>query len=75
MEVFQKQWIELVGRGASLTGCSELAWPSKRGTIIVSAKMQKRYGIEEGTVVTTEAREDVRSPGRAVLAPGQDEVV
>ena len=30
----------------------------KRGTIIVPAKLRKRYGIEEGTFVTTEPRED-----------------
>jgi len=29
----------------------------KRGTIIVPAKLRKRYGIDEGTLVTTEARE------------------
>ena len=30
----------------------------KRGTIVVPAKLQKRYGIEEGALVTTEPRED-----------------
>src|SRR5437588_10507845 len=30
----------------------------KRGTNIVPAKLRKRYGIEEGTLVSTEARED-----------------
>jgi len=30
----------------------------KRGTIIVPAKLRKRYGIEEGALVTTEPRED-----------------
>jgi len=30
----------------------------RRGTIIVPAKLRKRYGIEEGSLVTTEARED-----------------
>jgi AbrB family looped-hinge helix DNA binding protein len=29
----------------------------KRGTIIVPAKLRKRYGLKEGTLVTTEARE------------------
>ncbi len=29
----------------------------KRGTIIVPAKLRKRYGIEEGSLVTAEARE------------------
>ncbi len=30
----------------------------KCGAIIVPAKLRKRYGIEGGTLVTTEARED-----------------
>jgi len=30
----------------------------KRGTIVVPAKLRKRYGIEEGALVTTEPRED-----------------
>jgi AbrB family looped-hinge helix DNA binding protein len=30
----------------------------KRGAIVVPAKLRKRYGIEEGTLVTAEARED-----------------
>ena len=30
----------------------------KRGTIIVPAKLRKRYGIEEGALVTAEPRED-----------------
>ena len=30
----------------------------KRGAIIVPAKLRKRYGIEEGSLVTTEPRED-----------------
>jgi AbrB family looped-hinge helix DNA binding protein len=30
----------------------------KRGTIIVPAKMRKRYGIEEGSLVTAEERAD-----------------
>jgi AbrB family looped-hinge helix DNA binding protein len=30
----------------------------KRGTIIIPAKLRKRYGIEEGAVVMTEPRED-----------------
>ena len=30
----------------------------KRGTIIVPAKLRKRYGIEEGALVTTEPHED-----------------
>ena len=41
----------------------------KRGTIIVPAKLRKRYGIEEGTLVTTEAREDgvLIRPADAIL--------
>jgi len=30
----------------------------KRGTIVVPAKLRKRFGIEEGTLVTTEERDD-----------------
>lgn len=30
----------------------------KRGAIVVPAKLRKRYGIEEGSLVTTEACED-----------------
>jgi AbrB family looped-hinge helix DNA binding protein len=30
----------------------------KRGAVIVPAKLRKRYGIEEGTIVTAEAVED-----------------
>lgn len=30
----------------------------KRGAIVVPAKLRKRYGIEEGSLVMTEARED-----------------
>jgi len=33
----------------------EVVKVGKRGTIIVPAKLRKRYGIEEGTLVTTEA--------------------
>ena len=41
----------------------------KRGTIIVPAKLRKRYGIEEGTLVTTEAREDGVLIRPAVVLP------
>lgn len=41
----------------------------KRGTIIVPAKLRKRYGIEEGTLVTAEAREDGVLIRPAVLVP------
>ena len=30
----------------------------KRGAIVVPAALRKRYGIEEGTLVTAEAREE-----------------
>ena len=36
----------------------EVVKVGKRGTIIVPAKLRKRYGIEEGALVTTEPRED-----------------
>jgi len=41
----------------------------KRGTIIVPAKLRKRYGIEEGTLVMTEAREDGVLIRPAVVVP------
>jgi AbrB family looped-hinge helix DNA binding protein len=30
----------------------------KRGTIVVPAKLRKRFGLDEGSFVTAEARED-----------------
>jgi len=41
----------------------------KRGTIIVPAKLRKRFGIEEGTLVMTEAREDGVLIRPAVVVP------
>ena len=41
----------------------------KRGTIIVPAKLRKQYGIEEGTLVTTDAREDGVLIRPAVVVP------
>lgn len=41
----------------------------KRGTIIVPAKLRKRYGIEEGALVTAEAREDGVLIRPAVVVP------
>ena len=41
----------------------------KRGAIIVPAKLRKRYGIEDGTLVTTEAREDGVLIRPAVVVP------
>src|SRR5438270_9082445 len=39
-------------------GEMESAKVGKRGAIIVPAKLRKRYGIEEGTLVTAEPLED-----------------
>src|SRR5260370_7596259 len=36
----------------------ESAKVGKRGAIVVPAKLRRRFGIEEGTVVTAEERED-----------------
>jgi AbrB family looped-hinge helix DNA binding protein len=41
----------------------------KRGTIVVPAKLRKRYGIEEGTIVTAEAREDGVLIRPAIVVP------
>jgi AbrB family looped-hinge helix DNA binding protein len=41
----------------------------KRGTIIVPAKLRKRYGIEEETLVTAEARGDGVLIRPAVVLP------
>jgi AbrB family looped-hinge helix DNA binding protein len=41
----------------------------KRGAIVVPAKLRRRYGIEEGTVVTAEAREDGVLIRPAVVLP------
>lgn len=41
----------------------------KGGTIIVPAKLRKRYGIEEGALVTTEAREDGVLIRPAIVVP------
>lgn len=47
----------------------EAAKVGKRGTIIVPAKLRKRYGIEEGMLVTTEPREDGILIRPAILVP------
>lgn len=47
----------------------ESAKVGKRGAIVVPAKLRKRYGIEEGTMVTAEAREDGILIRPAVLVP------
>jgi AbrB family looped-hinge helix DNA binding protein len=41
----------------------------KRGTIIVPAKLRRRYGIEEGGLVTTEAREEGVLIRAAIVVP------
>jgi AbrB family looped-hinge helix DNA binding protein len=47
----------------------EAAKVGKRGAIVVPARLRKRYGIEEGSLVTTEAREDGILIRPAVLVP------
>ena len=41
----------------------------KRGAIIVPAKLRRRYGIDEGTFVTTEPRDDGLLIRPAVVVP------
>jgi AbrB family looped-hinge helix DNA binding protein len=41
----------------------------KRGAVIVPAKLRKRFGIEEGTIVTAEAVEDGVLIRPAVVIP------
>ena len=41
----------------------------KRGAIIVPAKLRKRYGFDEGTIVTAEPREDGVLLRPAVIVP------
>jgi AbrB family looped-hinge helix DNA binding protein len=41
----------------------------KRGTIIVPAKLRKRYGIEEGSIVTAEPRDEGLLIRPAVVVP------
>ena len=47
----------------------EAAKVGKRGAIVVPAKLRKRFGIEEGTFVTAEAREDGILLRPAVIVP------
>ncbi|MGC1687840.1 MAG: AbrB/MazE/SpoVT family DNA-binding domain-containing protein [Candidatus Acidiferrales bacterium] len=47
----------------------ESAKVGKRGTIIVSSKLRKRYGIEEGALVVTEALNEGILIRPAVLVP------
>ncbi|HVO79764.1 MAG TPA: AbrB/MazE/SpoVT family DNA-binding domain-containing protein [Terriglobales bacterium] len=47
----------------------EAAKVGKRGAIIVPAKLRKRFGIEEGTIVTAEERDDGILIRPAVIVP------
>lgn len=47
----------------------ESAKVGKRGTVVVPAKLRKRYGIEEGSVVIAEAREEGILIRPAVVVP------
>jgi AbrB family looped-hinge helix DNA binding protein len=46
----------------------------KRGAIIVPAKLRKRYGIDEGTLVTAEARQEGVLIRLAVVVPVEDRI-
>jgi len=50
-------------------GGMESAKVGKRGAIIVPARLRKRFGIEEGTLVTAEEREDGILIRPAVIVP------
>jgi AbrB family looped-hinge helix DNA binding protein len=47
----------------------ESAKVGKRGAIIVPAKLRKRFGIEEGSIVLTEEKEDGILIRPAVVVP------
>jgi len=47
----------------------ESAKVGKRGAIVVPAKLRRRFGIEEGTIVTAEEREDGILIRPAVVVP------
>jgi len=47
----------------------ESARVGKRGAIVVPAQLRRRFGIEEGTVVTAEEREDGILIRPAVVVP------
>lgn len=47
----------------------ESARVGKRGAIIVPAKLRKQFGIEEGSIVTAEARDDGILIRPAVIVP------
>ena len=48
----------------------ESAKVGKRGTIVVPAKLRKRFGLDEGSFVTAEAREEAVD-GSAIAAAQQ----
>jgi AbrB family looped-hinge helix DNA binding protein len=50
-------------------GNMESAKVGKRGAIIVPARLRKRFGIEEGTIITAEEREDGILIRPAVVVP------
>ena len=47
----------------------ESAKVGKRGTIVIPAKLRRRFGIEEGALVTTEEREDGILIRPAIVVP------
>ena len=47
----------------------ESAKVGKRGSIVVPAKLRKRFGIEEGTIVIAEEKEDGILIRPAVVVP------
>jgi bifunctional DNA-binding transcriptional regulator/antitoxin component of YhaV-PrlF toxin-antitoxin module len=47
----------------------EVAKVGKRGAIVVPVRLRKEYGIEEGALVTTEARQDGILIRPAVVVP------
>lgn len=50
-------------------GLLESAKVGKRGAIIVPSKLRKKFGIEEGTLVTAEATEDGILIRPAIVVP------
>jgi AbrB family looped-hinge helix DNA binding protein len=53
----------------ALTKTMESAKVGKRGAVIVPARLRKRFGIEEGTLVTAEETEDGILIRPAVVVP------
>ena len=52
-----------------MSGTIESAKVGKRGAIIVPARLRKRFGIEEGTLVIAEEKEDVILIRPATIIP------